>query len=321
MLTAVAAAEIDGGHKQVIDFTQPEKAAKLATWSEPEHLGCTKDGFGWDGDKLTSRDCWIETEPLAIGTSWRPTQNAGIRIKVQTNYPAIVSTGPHSKAFYTPSIYVRYSADRIHWSDWQPTDLNEDPRAPGTVLYTTRVGVPGRTSQAYHANLQEWSRRDDIAWASDEDEFCRWLVKQTPDYFAKVRPFVGYVQFLLEDSFKGSQRLTRFEADVHWGVGGMHQVPQRSRRTTTPRKRECLELSWRGNRGTSKGIMKPSGPGAIRLEMGLSSTARPGTSAARRFAGNNESDTLAVCSGAPTSRRPSAMCTWTRGSWRTRRIG
>ena len=240
MLTAEAGAEIIGNHQQVIDFTQPELAAKLATWSDPEHLGCTTDGFGWDGDKRASRDGWIETAPLAIGTGWRPTVNAGIRIKVQTNYPAIVSTGPHSMVFYTPSIYVRYSADRVHWSDWQPTDLDEDPRAPGTVLYTTRVGVARRTSQAYHAKLEEWSRRDDIAWGSDEDEFCRWLVKQDPDYFAKARPFVGYVQCLLETSFKGSQRLTRFEADVQWSVGGIHQFAK----DPAAEKRQQSQNGW-----------------------------------------------------------------------------
>jgi hypothetical protein len=215
-----------GGHQQVVDFTQPEQAAKLASWSDPKNLGCTKDGFGWDGDKLSSRDGWIETEPLAIGTGWRPTQNAGIRIKLHTNYPAVVATGPHSKAFHTPSIYVRYSADRVHWSDWQPTNLEEDPRVPGTVIYTTRVGVARRACQSYEAKFQKWSRRDDVAWASDEDEFCRWLVKKEPDFFAKERPFVGYVQFLLETSFKGSQRLSRFEADVSWTVSGIHQPPK-----------------------------------------------------------------------------------------------
>lgn len=239
-LTALAVAEIDGGHRQVIDFTQSERAAKLAIWSDPEHLGCTSDGFGWDGDKLASRDGWIETEPLAIGTRWRPTQNAGIRIKIQTNYQAIVVTGPQSKAFHTPSIYVRYSPDRVHWSDWQPAELNEDPRSPGAVLYTARVGVPMRTSQAYRAKLHEWSRRDDIAWGSDEDEFCRWLVKHEPDYFSKSLPFVGYVQFLLEDSFKGNQRLTRFEADVHWGVGGIHQIP----RDPAAQKRHESQDAW-----------------------------------------------------------------------------
>jgi hypothetical protein len=226
LLTAVATAEIISNNQQVIDFTQPEQAAKLATWSDPERLSCTKDGFGWDGEERASRDGWIETEALAIGTNWRPTQNAGIRVKFQTNYPAVVATGANSKMFLAPSVYVRFSADRVHWSDWQPTDIAEDPRAPGTVLYTARVGVPRRASQAYDAKLLEWSGRDDNAWGNDEEEFCRWLVKEDPDYFAKERPFVGYVQFLLEGPFRGSQRLTSFEAHVDWVVSGVHQPPK-----------------------------------------------------------------------------------------------
>lgn len=223
LLTTVASAQIMIINNHVIDFTLPEQAAKLSAWSAPENLGCTKDGFGWNGYQFTSCDGWIETKPLAIGTSWRPTHGAGIRIKIETNYPAIASTDPHVKDALHPSVFVRYSADRVHWSDWQLTERNEDPPEPGTVLYTTRVRVPRRASQAYHAKLQQWSQRDDIAWASDEDEFCRWLVKQEPDFFVKERPFVGYVQFLLEASFEGSQRLTRFEANVAWAVSGIHQ--------------------------------------------------------------------------------------------------
>jgi hypothetical protein len=239
LLTAVAVATIEGSHNQVIDFTQPEEAGKLATWADPKSLGCTEDGFGWSGDPSSSRDGWIETEPLAIGTSWRPTQSASVRVKLQTNYPAIEQVGG-GKVFHTPSIYVRYSADRVHWSDWQPTDLNGDPRAPGQVLYTARVGVSRRTSQGYHEKLLEWSRRDDVAWGSDEDEFCRWLVKQDPDHFAKERPFVGYVQFLLETSFKGGQRLMHFEAAVDWGVGGVHQLP----RDPAAYERQISEDGW-----------------------------------------------------------------------------
>jgi hypothetical protein len=46
----------------------------------------------------------------------------------------------------------------------------------------------------------------------------------------------------------------------------------------------------------------------------------PGTSAARRFAGRRGSSTLAVCWGTRTLRRRRDTCTWTRVSWRTRRI-
>ncbi len=250
LLPTVVSAEIMSSHQQVIDFTQPEQAAKLATWSPPKHLGCTKAGFGWDGDKDSSRDGWIETEPLAIGTGWRPTRDAQVRLTVQTNYPSIVSTGAHSKAFYTPSIYVRHSADRVHWSDWQPTALDENPRAPGKVLYTASVGVARRMRKDYEDRHQQWARREDVAWGSDEDAFCRWLVKQEPDYFAKQRPFVGYVQFLLESSFRGNQRLTRFEADVDWGIGGLQQLAK----GPTSEKRLESQNGWgfRGDEATPR---------------------------------------------------------------------
>lgn len=207
--------------------------------------------LGWDGDKDSSRDGWIETEPLAIGTGWRPTQDAQVRLTVQTNYPSIVSTGAHSKAFYTPSIYVRHSPDRAHWSDWQPTALDENPRAPGKVLYTASVGVARRMSKDYEDRHQQWARREDVAWGSDEDAFCRWLVKQEPDYFAKQRPFVGYVQFLLESSFHGNQRLTRFEADVDWTVSGLQQLAK----GPTSEKRLESQNGW-GFRGDEATLRK-----------------------------------------------------------------
>lgn len=226
LLTAVAAAEIDSSTKQVIDFTQPEEAAKMATWSDPKNLGCTKEGFGWDGEKRASRDGWIETEPLAIGLASRPPQNANIRIKLETSYPQVEAPTKNSKIINTPSIFVRHSTDRVHWSDWQPADMREDPRAVGTVVYSTQMGIPRRTIQVYQAKLYEWSKRADTNHGSDEDEFSRWLVKHEPDYFAKERPFVGYVQFLVDGSFRGGQRLTRFEADVGWVVSGINLPPK-----------------------------------------------------------------------------------------------
>ena len=45
----------------------------------------------------------------------------------------------------------------------------------------------------------------------------------------------------------------------------------------------------------------------------------PGTSAARRSADRRGSSSLAGWSGTQTSRRPSAICTWTTESWLTRR--
>ena len=225
-MVPLARAGILGMSDLKIDFTKPATATEKATWSDPQHLGCTEQGFGWDGDAKSSRDGWIETTPVSIGVSWRPTSAAHIRVKLQTNYPPIEATGPNSKAFYVPSIYVRHSPDREHWSDWQPLDISEDAGQPGTVLFTTRLGVPRRDSSDYYDRLRIWSRRDDVGWASDEEAFCTWLVEQDPEYFEKHRPFVGHVQFLMEDSFRGGQRLKSFDAEISWAVSGIHTLPK-----------------------------------------------------------------------------------------------
>lgn len=224
-----AMASILGNQQLHIDFTKPAEAKKLVRWSDPAAFNCTTDGFGWDGEVKASRDGWLETEPLAIGTAWRPPQSATLQVKLRTNYPAVVSPRPDSKIFYVPALYVRHSPDRSHWSEWQPLAIEEDPRQPGSVRYTGIIGVPGRSAAAYHQKLQVWSRRDDVAWGSDEHEFCEQLIRDEPEFFQNHRPFVGYVQFLIEGSFKGGQRLTHFEADAQWGVGGIHMLPKQPR--------------------------------------------------------------------------------------------
>jgi hypothetical protein len=82
--TSPAAAVIMGFSPLKIDFTKPDQvAAQKITWADPEHLGVTVAGFGWVGDAKSSRDGWIETQPIGIGTSWRPTHRARILIKLQ----------------------------------------------------------------------------------------------------------------------------------------------------------------------------------------------------------------------------------------------
>jgi hypothetical protein len=137
-----------------------------------------------------------------------------------------VKTGENSKAFYVPSIFVRHSPDRQHWSDWQPLELGEDPRNPGKVQFTGEVGVASRSARDYQEKLRKWSKRDDIAWASDEEEFCTWLLSQDPKYFEQHSPFVGYVQFLIEGSFRGGQHIQSLDAEITWSVGGMHSLPK-----------------------------------------------------------------------------------------------
>jgi len=94
-------ASILGSEELKINFTDKDDAKRKATWSEPDYINITQNGLGWDGEQNASRDSWIETVPLAVGLSWRPTQSANITVEIEPEVKSI--TLPNGQT-YTPSI-------------------------------------------------------------------------------------------------------------------------------------------------------------------------------------------------------------------------
>ncbi len=65
--------------KLTIDFTSEKDAQSKAEWSIPDGK-IDNNGIGCE-QKMYSRS-WIETKPLPIGLSWRPTSGAEITVKI-----------------------------------------------------------------------------------------------------------------------------------------------------------------------------------------------------------------------------------------------
>ena len=221
-----AYAAILGMEELKINFTDKDDAKRKATWSEPDKINITKNGLGWDGEQNASRDSWIETIPLAVGLSWRPAQSAKITVEIEPEGKSI--TLPNGQT-YTPSIgsmFVRYSPDGKHWSSWQAMNY---PRPRGSAVtkrkYTAFVNVPRREREEYIRYLKKYWKLD-VPWVSDEEALVKWILRQDPKFFSKYIPFVGYLQFLYENSLPGGQRITKFHATANFGVGGMHQAPK-----------------------------------------------------------------------------------------------
>jgi hypothetical protein len=66
----------------------------------------------------------------------------------------------------------------------------------------------------------------DVPWRSDEEAAVRWILQKQPDFFEKNLPFVGYVQFRMEGSMPGSQRIKKIRMQLDWMVGGLHALPK-----------------------------------------------------------------------------------------------
>jgi hypothetical protein len=216
-----APASILSMNRYVLDLTKPDEAKAKAEWSGPERIAVTADGLGWGTPaEQGSRDVWLQTtEPFALGLSWRPTMSASLRVTVN---------GPGENG----QVYARYSADGKHWTTWQPLEAGPPPPGtPGmpkgpTQTFRGWLRVPYRERAKYAELLQEYTRRQDVPWSSDEEALAREVVRGDPQFFAKQTPFVGYVQLLYECQLPAGRRLRGLEVEAGWGVGGLHTIPK-----------------------------------------------------------------------------------------------
>ena len=186
-----------------VSFTNPAAAITNATLSEPDKFLVSTNGLGWGkGETNIYRAFWIQSIPVAIGTSWRPARAATVTVEVD------------STSNDTSSCFVRYSPDKRHWSSWQALDQHRGV-----------VEVPQSVSSDYDRLFWEYSKMD-VPSRSDEEAAVKWILQKQPDFFEKNLPFVGYVQFRMERSMPGGQRIKKIRMQLDWMVGGLHVLPK-----------------------------------------------------------------------------------------------
>ena len=202
---------IDSNTNYTLDLTQSKEAGAKATWSDAKYYTHTAKGLGWGTakDSKSSRNFWLQTEPVAIGLSWRPTSIASISVSVD-----------HTGA--AGLLYARYSADGKNWTTWQYLEGSPPgPRDGAKSSFRGTLRVPYRESAAYDQLRLEYARRNDVAWGNDEEGLVKSIVAREPKYFEKSTPFIGYVQFLYETSLHGGDSIKGVQANLEWSVSGL----------------------------------------------------------------------------------------------------
>jgi Leucine Rich repeat len=222
-IASLAAASGLGSGQTAFDFTKPDEIGDRVRWSHADRMDLTAEGLGWNGEEHASFSAWVQTESIGIGTSHRPSANAGIRVIVDRDW-----SWPHRVGTINAygRLYVRYGPDGTHWSSWHvlPGRRDAEDPAKGTT-YGGEISVPRRERVAYEARLREYRARD-VPWKSDEQAACRWIVEQDPRFFEKNNPFVGYVQLLYETSIYGGHRIRGMKVNVNWVLPGPYSPPK-----------------------------------------------------------------------------------------------
>ncbi len=216
-----------------IDFTDAEDAADKATWSVPDKLEITELGLGWDGKKTASFQGWIETKPLALGFAHRPVQAASLRVVISPTPTSFKLPNGQKSTPYVGQVFVRHSPDRKHWSSWHSLDRHKpNDHHPGLRSFAGKVSIPQRSRTEYEKYYYAFREREDVTWQDDEEEIAHTILKEQPHFFRDHKPFIGYVQFLFEGPFHGTQRIQEVKIIATWVVSGMHkQLPPDNRDT------------------------------------------------------------------------------------------
>jgi hypothetical protein len=197
---SVAMASILAMETTSIIFEKDKRSAEGVIWTQNATL--TDAGL-----VAMAGEMWVQTAKIPAGLAWRPPTAARVELSIQGETPKYATA------------YVRYGCDGMHWSTWQPLT-----RANNVVRGELRV--PEVARRKYLELMDEW-RQTDPVWSCDEDALCRWIAKQQPAFFEKELPFLGYLQFRIEDS-SGQRPLTiaRMETRAMWGVSGLQTIPR-----------------------------------------------------------------------------------------------
>jgi hypothetical protein len=170
--------------KQIhIVFTNAADAQTNATWSEPDKITVSKEGLGWDGDVAASRDGWIQTKPVALGLSWRPTYAISVRAQIQPPPHDFTLSNGQKSTGDPGDMYVRYSPDLKHWSSWEalqraePQSM-EEKKTPARY-YSGTIRVPYRDRSEYGQSISQYSHMD-VPWKSDEEAAVKWILNRDP---------------------------------------------------------------------------------------------------------------------------------------------
>jgi hypothetical protein len=230
MVFAVATGHgsINGIQQMKIDFTNAADANSQATWSDPQKITVSKDGLGWDGEAASMWEGSFHTKPLPLGLSWRPAYSISVRVQILPPAREITLNSGQRSIPPDGELYIRYSPDLEHWSSWQVLQ-HANPQSPDAKqparIYRGTIAVPKLERKEYDSLLSEYSRLD-VPWKSDEEAAVHWILGRDPDFFSRHIPFIGYVEFAYEGEFFGGQRIQSFEADVSYGMSGLHSPPK-----------------------------------------------------------------------------------------------
>ncbi|MGC9367360.1 MAG: hypothetical protein ACP5FK_10035 [bacterium] len=204
-------------HSSILGFDQYE-----VNFSEDSTLTGLKysDNFQLSEDRLCytnpgNQYAWIKTAVYPVGLAFRPARAVSLNLDV---------TGKIPDSIYG-YVYYRYSADKVHWSEWTNMPREDSTGEDYLRSYCFHIIRPHTVDLQYQRMQEEWKKTGPV-WICDEDALCRWIALNNPEYFSWEIPFVGYVQYYIEFPYLYEKiSIEQVNVSAMWVVSGLTTLP------------------------------------------------------------------------------------------------
>lgn len=155
----------------------------------------------------------LESDAFPIGLAYRPAcflrVDFGAKVQEQITPGDLVGT-------------LRYSCDRIHWSDWMQETANSKHFGPYGSLFASELNVP----------REDYDRFDELVKILGDpprkgidigmDAYLRWVNSRDPKILDEVIPFIGYVQIRIYNVGSKPVTISHVDGKASWYVPGLH---------------------------------------------------------------------------------------------------
>ena len=214
-----------------IEFTPNSKTLASVTIENIDKLNITNKGLGWDSNSSRTQQISLQSKAIASPTIHQPEIQASVSINVISDKrdPSIKKMDIYN-ASASGTFFVRYSANKNHWSSWIALTQNEPKAYPFDdhnhhySQFSTTLAIPEVDRSNYLAHFAVFKKQDDVNWTNDELALAYWITQKEPDFFNKNIPYIGWIQFRYEGHIQGSKRIKTINLLTGFSVGGLSSL-------------------------------------------------------------------------------------------------
>lgn len=155
----------------------------------------------------------LESDVFPIGLAYRPACFLRVDFGAKVREPIIPGDLVGT---------LRFSCDRVHWSEWMQEPTNSKHFGPNGSLFASELNVPRKDYDRFDELVKKLGDPPRKGIDIGMDAYLRWVNSRDPKILDEVIPLIGYVQFRIYNVGSKPVTISHIDGKASWYVSGLH---------------------------------------------------------------------------------------------------